>query len=240
MRRNCPSRILTGRAAKFRTRLSYPGLIHCIMTQFIYLHGFASGPGSTKARYLGTRWQAHGVSLLAPDLSPGPFEDVTISGQLEVVEQTVAGRPSVLIGSSMGGYLAALYAARHPREVEKVVLLAPAFRFASRWAERLGPEAMEKWRQSGFLEVFHYAQDKPARAGYDLFRDALQYPDFPRIQQPCFIIHGTRDEVVPVEYSIEYARQYPAVKLLMLDDGHELRNDLDGLAKAIEEFLGLC
>lgn len=209
------------------------------MTQFIYLHGFASSPNSSKARYLAERWWRHGISLSIPDLSLSGLEQLTISGQLGVVDRTVAGQSAVLIGSSMGGYLAALYAAEHP-EVEKVVLLAPAFRFAARWAERVGPAAMEQWRRSGFLEVFHYGEGKPARVGYGLYRDALNYPDFPCVPQPCLIIHGTRDEIVPVQYSVEASRRCPAMELVELDDDHELKKDLNRLAGAIEGFLALC
>ena len=209
------------------------------MSQFIYLHGFASGSGSSKARFLRERWQRFGIDLQVPDLSPCPFESLTLSAQLDLLDRTVGGRSAVLIGSSMGGYLAALYGAGHP-EVEKVVLLAPAFRFAARWAERLGPDEMEKWRESGFLSIFHYGEGRPASVGYQLYQDALQYPDFPCVKQPCLIIHGSNDQIVPVQYSVEFERQCPGTKLLVRDDDHELRGALDDVARAIEGFLGLC
>ena len=208
------------------------------MTAFVYLHGFASGPGSSKARFFHDRWQKRGIDLWVPDLAPGPFEELTLTSQMELLERELGGRAAVLIGSSMGGYLAALYAARHP-EVEKVVLMAPAFRFAERWAERLGPQKMREWKESGFLDVFHYALNQPARVGYALYEDALTYPAFPCIAQPCLIIHGVKDEVVPFQYSEEFQQLHPETKLLARNDDHELRGDLDDVARAIEAFLGL-
>src|SRR5262245_8030594 len=101
------------------------------MSRFVYLHGFASGPSSSKARFFRDRFAELGIGLEVPVLAEGAFERLTISGQLAVLEQTTGGDPVSLIGSSMGGYLAALYAARHP-EVEKLVLLAPAFSFMTR------------------------------------------------------------------------------------------------------------
>ena len=95
------------------------------MSRFVYLHGFASGPSSQKARFFRERFAELGIGLEIPDLAEGRFEQLTISGQLGVMERAIGGDPATLIGSSMGGYLAALYAARHP-EVEKLVLLAPA------------------------------------------------------------------------------------------------------------------
>src|SRR5579883_715627 len=102
------------------------------MTRVIYLHGFASGPSSKKARFFAERIP----HLEVPDLARGDFEHLTITGQLEVIRDLAKGEPVHLIGSSLGGYLAALYASRHP-EVQKLVLMAPAFEFKSRWEERL-------------------------------------------------------------------------------------------------------
>src|SRR5690242_18860196 len=111
------------------------------MKPIVYLHGFASGPNSSKARHFRDRLQRAGFTVAVPDLAGGDFEHLTISGQLRVLEQGAGSGPVDLIGSSMGGYLAALYAARHSA-VERVILLAPAFRFNARWRERLGAAEM--------------------------------------------------------------------------------------------------
>ena len=79
------------------------------MSRFIYLHGFASGPASKKARFFEERFAELGMGLEVPDLAEGNFTGLTMSGQLAVVERMAAGEPVSLIGSSMGGYLAALY-----------------------------------------------------------------------------------------------------------------------------------
>jgi uncharacterized protein len=97
--------------------------------KFVYLHGFASSPNSRKARFFEERFNELGIGLEVPDLAEGNFRNLTLTAQLNVVSRLCSGQPASLIGSSMGGYLAALYAARHP-EVERLVLLAPAFSFA--------------------------------------------------------------------------------------------------------------
>src|SRR5664279_4733320 len=144
------------------------------MNRILYLHGFASSTASSKARFFAERLRAAGALVEIPDLAAGDFEHLTISGQLRVIEQAAAGEPVALMGSSMGGYLAALYAARHP-QVSRLVLLAPAFCFARRWAERLGPAAVSSWRETGTLEVFHYGENRPGPLAYSLLDDASQY-----------------------------------------------------------------
>src|SRR2546426_568478 len=140
----------------------------------LYLHGFASGPGSSKARYLSERLRQAGAEIEIPDLAAGDFEHLAITGQLAVIDRAAGGRPVSLIGSSMGGYLAALYAARHP-EVERVVLLAPAFDLAARWVKWLGVDKMEAWRADGTMEFFHYGDNRPRRLWYGLIVDARNY-----------------------------------------------------------------
>src|ERR1700684_3621098 len=100
--------------------------------RIVYLHGFASSPESGKARFFAQKFGELGAPFVAPQLDQGDFEGLTITGQLKVVEKAVGDEPAVVMGSSLGGYLAALFAARSV-QVEKLVLLAPAFQFPTRW-----------------------------------------------------------------------------------------------------------
>ena len=204
--------------------------------RILYLHGFASGPSSSKARYFRARWEALGAHVEIPDLAAGDFEHLTISGQLAVIDSIRHSEPQVLAGSSMGGYLAALYAARHP-EIARLVLLAPAFAFARRWPERLGAAAMERWRATRTIDVFHYAANGTRPLSYRLMEDAAAYEDFPDFRQPALIFHGAQDEVVPPELSQAFAASHPNVTLEIVDSGHELLNVLDEIAPEIDSFL---
>ena len=195
-------------------------------TRVVYLHGFASGPDSQKAQYFRRQFAGCGIELEIPDLAEGDFENLTISGQLRVVERAAAGEPVTVMGSSMGGYLAALYAARH-REVERVVLMAPAFGFARRWAATLGEETLQKWRRTGFLEMYHYGENRPANVSYKLIEDGERYEDYPDFSQPALIFHGRHDDTVPVAYSQEFAATHPNAQLEVLDSDHELLDVLD-------------
>ncbi|MFN7919345.1 MAG: YqiA/YcfP family alpha/beta fold hydrolase [Bryobacteraceae bacterium] len=203
----------------------------------IYLHGFGSGPASKKAKFFKKQFRTKGIEMSIPQLVEGPFEAMTLTAQLAVVERELArlGR-STLIGSSMGGYLAALMAARDFR-VDRVVCLAPAFDFAARWAARIGAEAMKEWQHSGWLPVHNYAEDREARVGWQLYQDSLAYQAYPAVPQPALVIHGRKDDVVPLEVSEEFARRNASAKLVAVDSGHELTDVLDLLWERTWRFL---
>ena len=206
------------------------------MSRIVYLHGFASGPTSEKAQFFRQRFAQLGIGLDIPDLADGNFERLTITGQLEVIERASRGEPVTLIGSSMGGYLATLFAARH-MEVEKLVLMAPAFCFSTRWPETLGQTTMEEWQRSGVLKVFHYSQGRTIELGYQLIQDGRQYEDYPPVQQPTLIFHGKNDTVVPADLSVQFAGRYPQAQLHLMESDHELLNVLDDMWMETEEFL---
>lgn len=206
--------------------------------KIVYLHGFASSPQSNKARFFAERFQVLGIPFTAPELDEGNFETLTIGGQLRVMERTVAGERVVMMGSSMGGYLAALFAARHVEQVEKLVLLAPAFQFPTRWKARYSPEELERWRAQGTIPFFHYGYKEERGLRYQIVEDALQYEDEPAFRQPALVLHGRRDEVVPVAVSKAFAEGYPNVTLRVLESGHELTDVLDQLWRETAGFLG--
>lgn len=173
-----------------------------------------------------------------PQLDEGRFEDLTISGQLQVIDRTVGDQPAVLVGSSLGGYLAALYASRHsPSRVTQLVLLAPAFQLPHRWKERYSPEEWERWKREGSAPVFHYGDGRPRRLGYQFAEDAARYEDEPAFRQPALIFHGLKDNVVPATISSSYAARHPNVKLVLMESGHELTDVLDPMWEQISRYL---
>lgn len=202
----------------------------------IYLHGFASGPTSRKAQFLAERFRGLQISLETPDLSEANFENLTISRQLEFIDRLIGGEPVSLIGSSLGGYLAALYAAKH-QSVESLILLAPAFGFLDLWKARLGPSELQRWQESDALPVYHYARKREVNLRYGLLSDAAQYALFPDFHQPALILHGRADDTVPIQNSIDYAAAHPNVQLVSLDSDHELGNALDTIWEQTQAFL---
>ena len=205
------------------------------MTRLVYLHGFASSPRSSKAQFFRRKFDACGVPMEIPLLDEGRFETLTISGQLKVIERAVGEQPAILMGSSLGGYLAALYAARHS-EIERLVLLAPAFEFPRRWQERHSPE---DWKRAGSIPVFHYGDGRERNLGYQFAEDAARYEDEPEFPQPALILHGIHDSIVPAGISSDYASRHPNVKLVLLESGHELTDVLDLMWAQVSSYLAV-
>ena len=201
-----------------------------------YFHGFASGPASTKAELVRTRLAALGHELLVPDLAPD-FTHQTISNQLAIVEALLGPEPAILMGSSLGGYLAALVAARHPERVRALVLLAPAFGFASRWEAQLGADVMAHWRRHGVMPITHYGRERQELLSVALLDDARRYPDEPDPNVPALVVAGRFDDAVPLESVEAFAGKRRERELVVFDAGHQLTEVLDPLWERIGGFL---
>ena len=198
------------------------------MSNILYLHGFGSRPGSAKRKFFYRNFAMIGGEVQTPDLAQGNFEGLTLTGQLETIDRAVKElQPQLIIGSSMGAYLAALYAVRCPARVQTLVLLSPAMALARRMAQTLGPAEMEAWKQKGTRLVYHHGETDHLPVGYQLYEDALQYEDFPGITQPTLVFHGRLDEVVDPQTVLEFCWGKPNVTLELLDSGHQLLNVLD-------------
>jgi len=211
------------------------------MPAYIYLHGFASSPKSSKARYLCDRFSEIGLDLQVLDLNQDDFTHLTLTRQ---IEQTVAAFPEsempvTLIGSSFGALTAAWVAQKQDR-VKNLVLLAPAFGFPQSWYERLDSKQIEQWRESNYLSIYHYGEQQEIPLHYQFLADADNYPLSGLGRSlPTLIIHGLNDDVVPIEVSRAYQQEHSQVKLVELDSDHGLNNRQLKIWQLIQDFLNL-
>lgn len=202
----------------------------------LYLHGFASSPSSRKAQFFAERLRGLGLSLEVPDLAEGQFTRLTITRQLHLLERLLDRQPALLIGSSLGGYVAALYASRHA-EIAGLILLAPAFDFCRLWIEMLGPQRVAEWRANRTMLVFHHGYGREVPLNSEFLEDGCGYDPYPSFSQPALIFHGNRDPTVPVEHSVRFQAAHPATALVRLDSGHEFTDVLDLIWLEAQSFL---
>ena len=66
----------------------------------IYLHGFASSPASSKARFFTQKFKGAGFDVSVPALDGGNFRNLTITSQLDIVERAASGSEHVILMGS--------------------------------------------------------------------------------------------------------------------------------------------
>jgi pimeloyl-ACP methyl ester carboxylesterase len=171
------------------------------------------------------------------DGNQGGFANFTLTRTLAQISAVIArDRPTTLIGSSLGGLIAA-WAAEKQQQVNRLILLAPAFDFRDRHLARLGESQLKQWQSVGSMPIYHYGEKRLLDLNYSFVEDLSHYPDS-QLQRalPTLIVHGTDDEVIQIESSRNYAANRPWVKLIEVNSDHALTNVLPELWQAIEEF----
>lgn len=211
------------------------------MLNYIYLHGFASSPNSIKAEYIYTQFQNYQIPLIIPDLNGGNFSQLTLTRQIQQVAALFENSqtPVRLIGSSLGGLTAATLGQKYS-QIERLVLLAPAFGFLYLWLSQLGEAQVKQWEETGCLLVYHYGEKRSLPLNYQFVENIKQY-SLNELNRPIptLILHGRYDEVIPIEFSRNYASERPWVKLIELESDHSLTNVLPEIWQAIQEFFNI-
>ena len=214
-----------------------------LAVRYVWLHGFASGPESSKGRFVRDRLAERDKHLEIPDLNQPAFRELTVTRVVEQVDVLLDGDRAVLFGSSLGGYTAAIWSALRPGRVASIVLLAPAFDLAARWKKRAGEADLRRWRLEGEALFDHYALGRKEPLAIAFLDDAERYDPFPLPDAPTLVLQGKRDDVVTPDLAPEFVRRMRAakrdVRLVELDEGHELTADLPRLWREIDGHLRL-
>lgn len=213
----------------------------------VWLGGFKSDMASTKACALDEHCAARGQALLRFDysghgVSGGRFEDGTISRWLEESLATIRAAtkgPQILVGSSMGGYLALLAARAFAQAGEEarlagMALIAPAVDFteALMWAN-FPPEVRRAIETEGVWHRPSPYSDAPypiTRALIEDGRRHLLLGQTVRSHCPVRILQGMRDEDVPYRHAltlIEHMAGDPVTLTLVKDGDHRLSRPQD-------------
>ena len=218
------------------------------LTHVFYLHGFASSAQSSKARFFADRLSPLGLALHCPDLNEPDFSTLTVTRMIARVDQAIAALPPapvVLVGSSLGAFVAWHLAARAaaqsgPRAIARLVLLAPALEFGANRMRELGDEALQRWKDAGWLEFFHYAYGEPRRVHYELYEDARRYISTrASVRAPTLVFQGSRDALVDPAMVKAFVAARPSMTLCELADDHQLLSSLDEIWRQTARFLDL-
>lgn len=192
----------------------------------VFLGGFRSDKEGTKALYLEEWAQRRGRAFLRFDYSghgqsSGKFEDGSVGDWAEDSAAIIASLtegPQILVGSSMGGWIALLLAREIPDRVAGLVTVAaaPDFTEDSIWAS-LSADEKRRLEEEGRLSMPSHYSDDPYVITRRLIEDGRKSLVL-RAQLPLFcparFLQGTDDKDVPV-----------AVALRLLDhaEGSDMR-----------------
>ena len=185
------------------------------------------------------RFEKARLPLTIPDLQQGNFENLTLTNQVSLVQSIIDGKPGArfaLIGSSMGGYVAAL-AAETRKEIEALYLMAPGFNFLNRWMENMGWDKNSFSSTPDLIRVFHYSYNREVTLNTHLFRDAMHWDSLPLIRNiPIRVVHGIHDETINIQESRDFAGSRPWCQLKELDSDHGLFSCIDWIIDDCMKF----
>ncbi|NTX34837.1 alpha/beta fold hydrolase [Myxococcus sp. CA033] len=218
---------------------SVPGLV---APRWLYLHGFASGPDSAKGVAVARHFEARGHHVARLNLRVPSMEQLRLSAMLETVRAALGEKEdrAVLFGSSLGGLTAARIAAEDAR-VCGLVLLAPAFHVVPQLRKRMGEAAWGHWKTSGWIETDDFAEKRKVRIHSGFIEDAeavdARTGGWPDVRVPTLLIHGKADDTCDIRYSRQWAEGRRHVRMVEVEDGHELTASLPRILAESEEFL---
>lgn len=217
-----------------------------------YVHGFQSDGSGNKASalcelavrtgtaFVSADFRGHGGS--SPTHPDGPLLGLcheTLLDDLRAVRAFTARwhqGPRVLVGSSMGGYASAWFAAEHPEAVQGLVLAAPAFRFGSTMLGRIQGLTAEAWRRAG--SATYQGMAGPVRLGWKLYEQAEGRNEGVLAQRlnramAIRIFHAVDDDVIPYGDSVAFvASAGPDTELILSNSGgHRLQESAGAIAQ---------
>jgi pimeloyl-ACP methyl ester carboxylesterase len=226
----------------------------------VWLGGFLSDMNGTKAQALGGWAQATGHAFVRHDYSGhgesgGAFRDGTISRwlaqSLAVFRRFTTG-PQILVGSSMGGWIALRMAQELGKtgegaRIAGMLLLAPAPDFTTELMEPALTEAMRRdLDENGYFEEHSQYSPEPniyTRALFDDGRLNRVLDGVVDTHCPVHILQGMEDPDVPYGHAFKLVEHLPAddVTLSLIRDGdHRLSRpqDIAMMLAALEGLIG--
>ena len=174
----------------------------------LWLGGFASDMQGTKASHLAQWAEQTGQSLIRFDYgshgeSPGDFASATLGDwrdDMMAVLDKLASGPQILIGSSMGAWLALLAARAKPDKVKALLLIAPAPDFTERL---ILPSLSESQKIALQRKGAIHLPDAPEPLSWRFVQEARAHCLLDQtipLSCPVHILHGAKDQTVPLSH----------------------------------------
>ncbi|MEO5957023.1 MAG: alpha/beta fold hydrolase [Nitrospiraceae bacterium] len=186
--------------------------------QILFITGFLSKRWGNKSKALAQWCEEQGWGFCCYDVrgfgdSEGRFIDYTLSDWIAdarlVLNRLKDGPPITIVGNSIGGWIAWLMA-QECFDIERLVLIAPAFNMMGLRAQSIAPERCHDWHTDGWMPW----DDEPAHRDYPLdwkwVEESRAYwgRSFDRLRPvSTAILHGQQDHVILPQGSSQFVEQ---------------------------------
>ena len=216
----------------------------------LFLPGYASDMEGTKAVALDAFAQRHGLAMLRFDYSgtgssPGGFEDGTLARWLDeavaALDQLTEGRV-IIVGSSMGGWIALHLAQLRPDRVRALVGIAAAPDFTE-WG--FTPEQKAELQMRGRIEEPNPYGPEPyvtTRAFWESGERLRLLDQAIAVDCPVRLVHGEDDKDVPLNIAFWILRQVRSADVQLLTikgGGHRLSepHEIDAILRTVASLV---
>ncbi|MEY4705725.1 MAG: hypothetical protein RL042_1930, partial [Nitrospirota bacterium] len=186
--------------------------------QILFITGFLSKRWGNKSKALAQWCEEMGWGFCCYDVrgfgdSEGTFTDYTLSDWIKdaqaVLGLITSGPPVTVAGNSLGGWIAWLMAQEF-REIERLVLVAPAFNMMGVRARSISEERQHAWHTAGWMPW----DDEPAHRNFPIAwkwveeSEAYWKTSFDRLRPvDTVILHGQQDSVILPQGSSQFVEQ---------------------------------
>lgn len=222
----------------------------------MFCGGFRSDMEGTKAQFLEDRCRERGQAYIRFDYrghgsSGGAFEEGTIGrwkdDTLAILDHVAKG-PVIIVGSSMGGWLALLAALERPARVKGLIGIAAAPDFTRDiYESQMDDAARAALKENGYVKVPSEYSDEPYRITKALIDDGEKWCLLDRalaLPMPIRLLQGMKDSDVPWQkaYRIKKAlRDESSAEVILIESGdHRLSRpeDLALLDQQVRDLSG--
>ncbi|XP_059431411.1 uncharacterized protein LOC132164911 isoform X2 [Corylus avellana] len=149
---------------------------------------------------------------------------------------------SAILGHSKGGNVVLLYASKY-HDIDTVVNVSGRYDLTKGIEERFGKDFMQKIKEDGFFDI----KDQKGGVNYRVTEESLMDRLRTNMHEAClqipkecrvFTIHGSADEVIPVQDAFEFAKIIPNHKLHIIEGAdHCYTSHQAELASVVLDFI---
>jgi pimeloyl-ACP methyl ester carboxylesterase len=208
----------------------------------------------TKATFLEQQCRARGQGYVRFDYSGhgasgGDFAALSLSAwknDAQTILDKLTKRPVILVGSSMGGWIALLLALEKPEKVAGLVGIAAAADFTRDMQKALSAEQKKQLIDNGYVDVPSDYSPEPYRISKALLDDGDRLCILDRdnvLSTPVRLIQGMKDSDVPWQTAFRIRNAIAGdVEVILIESGdHRLSRpeDLDLIDRQVCKLSGL-